>query len=207
MVEGFGIARVYLIAVAVGIAVLVGAGQARGFWHQVFSVSDGVPAQPYARVVVSDPPLPQPLLDSLASTIAVRPITVNCNLPLSGTRLGDFRIGSSVINLLPEICVDLNHFLHLNESEWRCILADAQANCPGSVDQTVIAMHVFAHEASHALGIVNEVATDCNGYRDVPYVAWRLAANPARAQALIRYYHDHYQTIRGVVPGYMLAPC
>jgi hypothetical protein len=87
------------------------------------------------------------------------------------------------------------------------VYANPRPLCDGTVNQTILAMHVLAHESWHMYGVEDEPTTDCYALQTVALVADRLGASRDFAGALGAYYIAHYPRIRAAPPGYESDEC
>jgi hypothetical protein len=83
----------------------------------------------------------------------------------------------------------------------------AAADC-ARVDDVVVALAVVAHESYHVLGYANEAQVECYGMQSIWYVANKLGAPIAEAQALASLYATRmYASRRTQTPTYWSAEC
>jgi hypothetical protein len=71
-----------------------------------------------------------------------------------------------------------------------------------------MALAVVAHESYHVLGYSNEAQVECYGMQSIWYVANKLGASVAEAQALAKLYAaTTYASRRAQTPTYWSAEC
>lgn len=150
--------------------------------------------------------------DAAAENISGRRVWAYCTLPImiigDVTTLGQTRPGSSEIYLLPTMCDGLAKFSTWPQSARSCVVTNREpgsSSCGALVDQTILAMHVLAHEAQHTKGLHNESTADCYALQSVSSVAESLGADEGLAHSIGLYFASHYGTIRQSPPGYALT--
>jgi hypothetical protein len=83
----------------------------------------------------------------------------------------------------------------------------AAADCARVAD-VAVALAVVAHESYHVLGYSNEAQVECYGMQSIWYVANKLGASVAEAQALASLYAARmYANRRTQTPAYWSAEC
>jgi hypothetical protein len=199
------VTKPFLTAIVVGFIAFSALGHFGSFWHRLLAV-DG-PKVVANRVHVDEGPLDNVVLDRIATLIVRRAVTVECNPgPAQVDAWGYAPVDGSVETLATDVCRDLAHFAHLTEPDWRCIEADTGI-CGGAVTQTIVSLHVIAHEAWHLRGLSDEAKTDCYSFQYIPEVAQLLGASGNRAFAVVSYYRDHYVAMRRPPENYVSPDC
>jgi hypothetical protein len=108
--------------------------------------------------------------------------------------------------LLPQVCAQLVAF-RADPEAWSPEACTDQADCLKVVEAT-FALETVTHESYHLLGYRNEAQVECYGMQSLWYVAHKLGAPVAEAQALARFYADEvYPQRRRSTPAYWSAQC
>jgi hypothetical protein len=93
---------------------------------------------------------------------------------------------ADVTNLKRPICDALRRFRHdVKSSAYGCVLA--QADCPKSIFEDVLAVHTLAHESWHLSGNTTESLTECHALQTTAFAASLFGADPQAAQATATY--------------------
>jgi hypothetical protein len=107
--------------------------------------------------------------------------------------------------MLPRECTYLAWF-HTSPSRWdprTCVSSDCDL-----VPDIAMALEVVSHEAYHLLGYANEAQVECYGMQSVWFVANKLGAPVAEAQALAHLYATRmYPLRRTQTPQYWSPGC
>ena len=124
------------------------------------------------------------LMSHVASVLAHRPVSVNCQrysgaLVDMGSELGSVQFDengdpSDVTDLKYDACTNLRAWLGSNKQS-------------PTLDQ-VIAVHVLAHESEHLAGVISEVLAECNSVQTTERTALLLGATAAQARSLAEEY-------------------
>lgn len=129
------------------------------------------------------------LFSSVASQIAERPVTMECQrltgalVDVSG-ELGYVKFDASgqpgdVGRIERDACNDLREYVH-GDKQWP------------TLDQ-IIAVNVLSHESHHLAGEINEARTECSSMQDLERVAvWLGATETEAANLAARYAADVY---------------
>ena len=138
----------------------------------------------------------QQRLGAIASEIAGRHVGIHCQ-SLGGELIdvstedgkvkfdGDGRPADNA-ELKRKICKSLARFPRdLNLAAFRCV--DTGAACAKRIRDDIWAAHVLAHESWHLAGQQAEDVAECNAVQTTAFVASKLGARPARAQAIAAY--------------------
>ncbi|MBV8063985.1 MAG: hypothetical protein JOY73_00505 [Actinobacteria bacterium] len=105
----------------------------------------------------------------------------------------------------PQECTYLTWF-HESPARWDPRTC-APSDC-GNVVNIVWALQTVAHESYHLLGYTNEAQVDCYGMQSIWFVASRLGASVAEAQALASFFWTRIYPLRRVeTPTYWSAEC
>jgi hypothetical protein len=135
-------------------------------------------------------------LGAIASEIAGRHVSVHCQ-SLGGELIDVSSEDGKVkfdgeghpaghADLKRKICKALDRFPRdLSLPAFRCV--DTGAPCTKRIRDDVWAAHVLAHESWHLAGQAAEDVAECNGLQTTAFVAARLGASPARAEAIAAY--------------------
>ncbi|HEY5057601.1 MAG TPA: hypothetical protein VII51_01175 [Gaiellaceae bacterium] len=108
--------------------------------------------------------------------------------------------------LVPQMCADLAAF-HQSPASYdprtckdsACLTTDAGV---------AMALATVSHESYHLLGYTNEAQVECYGMQSIWYVANKLGANVAEAEAIGTFYAtDMYPARRTQTPTYWTAEC
>ncbi|MEZ5100079.1 MAG: hypothetical protein R3C15_09830 [Thermoleophilia bacterium] len=144
-------------------------------------------------------------LARIASEIARRDVSVDCAgivkdvFDISGDE-GTVRFDNAgrpedATHLKRAVCQRLHDFPKARlEPGYRCVYE--ATGCPDDVLKSIQAVHTLAHEAWHLQGQADEGVAECYGLQTTAYVAQRLGADAAQAQAIASYvYANVYPTL------------
>lgn len=133
---------------------------------------------------------------AIASEIAGRDVSIHCQ-SLGGELIdvssedgkvkfdGQGRPANHA-DLKRQICRALDRFPRdLSKPAFRCV--DTGAPCTKRIRDDIWAAHVLAHESWHLAGQAAEDVAECDGLQTTAFVAAKLGASPARAQAIAEY--------------------
>jgi hypothetical protein len=138
----------------------------------------------------------QQRLGAIASEIAGRRVSIHCQ-SLGGELIdvssedGKVRFDgqghpADHADLKRKICRALDRFPRdVRQPAFRCV--DTGAACTKRIRDDMWAAHVLAHESAHLAGQAAEDVAECNGLQTTAFVAAKLGASPARAQAIAEY--------------------
>jgi hypothetical protein len=135
-------------------------------------------------------------LASVASQIAARPVHVHCqgvagDLVDVTSEAGTVQFDASgrpanVTDLKRPICDALRRFSHdAGSKRYGCVLA--QADCPASIFEDVLAVHTLTHESWHLHGDRDESVAECHALQTTAFAATLLGADDKAAQATAAY--------------------
>ena len=117
-------------------------------------------------------------------------------------------VGSHALDyflMRPDECTYLAWF-DRSPARWdprTCVGSDCQY-----VPDIAMALAVVAHESYHILGYVNEARVECYGMQSIWYVATKLGASLAEAQAIAAFYaKDIYPLRETQTPAYWTPDC
>jgi hypothetical protein len=135
-------------------------------------------------------------LGSVASQLADRPVHVHCQ-GIAGALVdvtaeaGTVQFDANgkpadVTNLKRPICDALRRFPHdVKSPAYGCVLA--QADCPQSIFEDVVAVHTLAHESWHLRGDGSEAIAECHALQTTALATTLLGGDPQAAQATALY--------------------
>lgn len=141
-------------------------------------------------------------LGAVASQIAGRPVSVNCQGLVSNAIDVTGNEGSvefdedgrpaDVAELKRDVCTQLAKFTEMvDDPRLSCLTTED--GCPSDIDKLVVALHTIGHEAWHLRGVQDERLAECYALQTDDVVAVRLGASPAVARAMAVYYaHEKY---------------
>jgi hypothetical protein len=150
-------------------------------------------------------------LAAIASEIAHRPVHVDCQGAFAAALDVTAEAGSvefdadgrpaDTTKLKRSTCRALERFgRERRNPEFACLTRGVA--CPDDVIRSAWSVQALAHEAWHLGGEINEARTQCFGLQTTAYVAQRLGADRAQAQAVATYLYEriyprmpaHYQS-------------
>lgn len=136
----------------------------------------------------------------IASEIANRDVKVHCQGAVAAALDVSSEAGSVMFDadgrpadtaeLKRGVCSALRRFERDRQKpEFDCLAGDKR--CPDDVIRSAWAVQTLSHEAWHLAGELDEARTQCFGLQTTAYVAVRLGAERAEAQALATYLFRH----------------
>lgn len=142
-------------------------------------------------------------LGAIASQIAGRPVSVNCQGVVSSAvdttgNEGSVKFDASgrpadVAKLKRGVCTELEKFPDMLDDDRLGCLTSGQ-ECPSDIERLVVAVHVLTHESWHLRGIKDERVAGCYALQTEAAVATRLGASPGLARAVAVYYTNEKYT-------------
>jgi hypothetical protein len=152
-------------------------------------------------------------LSGIASTIAGRPVQVDCPGFLrglidtsgnSGTVMfdADGRPGDTA-HLETSVCGDLSAYAKTRKrADFACVYSAER--CSEKVERAVEAALVLSHESQHLRGVRDESTAQCYAIQRLPLVAERLGSPPAEGRAIAAHFLEVDQPLMS--GEYMLTP-
>ena len=137
------------------------------------------------------------MLAEVASQIAGRPVSINCQGVIAdavdvSAAEGEVAFDedgkpADVAELKRGTCHDLADFPDsVNDERYRCLVSPDP--CPKDIEKYVLAVHILTHEAWHLRGVRDERIAECYAIQTDELVASRLGAGPSLARAMAVYY-------------------
>lgn len=151
---------------------------------------------------------------AVASEIAQRKVSIHCGgqMPAyeGGRTLGFVPLlengePADYAVLAADVCADLSRFRKGLSSADSVCLRRWRRGCSKTVVGAAHGLHVLAHETYHLAGVHDESAAECYGLQGLSYVARRLGATRAEADALVVYAVAHAK--QGLPPEYHSPDC
>ena len=155
------------------------------------------------------PERPRTLLDSIASEIAHRPVSVRCD----GKELPDFGPNTAVHGVVwfrngrpddhttisPTLCDEIERVrAGLPPEDAECLAAWAGLGCGERVARASLALATLAHESWHLAGVEDEATADCYAIQTVELVALRLGLPADQARGLAAFAKANHRVGQGV---------
>lgn len=194
--------RGFILLLAGGIAVLLAVHQF--VWHPAAYAGDS-----WHLTALPGPPPDPALLDSIASEIARRPVTVTCVAATNRTGFVTWysnRLATNA-NLSITICNDLGAYSRLPAGDLTCAEHDPRARCSEALNDVLFAMHVLAHESYHLYGVMNEAETECYALQTLALVLERFGLPRVQAHEILHYWGDHYEAVVQPTGAYASIEC
>lgn len=142
-------------------------------------------------------------LGAIASQIAGRPVSVNCQGVVSNAidvtgnegsvKFDENGQAADVAELKRDVCTQLAKFTEMVDDPRLSCLVEGKG-CPNDIDRLVVALHTLGHEAWHLRGVQDERIAECYALQTDEVVAARLGASPAVARAMAVYYTNEKYT-------------
>ncbi len=156
----------------------------------------------------SVPARPATLLDTIASEIAERPVSVRCD----GRELPDLGPSSAVHGVVwftdgkpddhttisPTLCRELDRVrAGLSREDADCLVAWSGLGCGDRVARASLALATVAHESWHLAGVQDEPTADCYAIQTVERVALRLGLPAEQARGLAAFAKANHRVGQG----------
>lgn len=145
-------------------------------------------------------------LTRLHPEVRCGPLGVASGYGILGITLFDGSQPAGYFLMLPQLCTELAAFRASPESydprtctDNECLNRDAAA---------AMAIATVSHESYHLLGYKNEAKVECYGMQSIWFVAAKLGASTAEAEAIASFYATQMYPLRRTrTPAYWSAEC
>jgi hypothetical protein len=145
-------------------------------------------------------------LTHLHPKVRCGPLGIPSGYGILGITLFDGTRAAGYFLMLPQLCTELAAFRASPSSYDPRACADEA--CLNKVANTAMALATVSHESYHLLGYRNEGQVECYGMQSIWFVASKLGAPLAEAQAIGSFYATQMYPLRRTrTPAYWSAQC
>jgi hypothetical protein len=145
-------------------------------------------------------------LTHLHPKVRCGPLGIPSGYGILGITLFDGTRAAGYFLMLPQLCAELAAFRASPASYDPRACSDEA--CVNKVANTAMALATVSHESYHLLGYRNEGQVECYGMQSIWFVASKLGAPLAEAQAIASFYATQMYPLRRTrTPAYWSAQC